>query len=103
EMGAAAGAELDVVDQAAGPDAGGIDHRARPDLHHGSGELVSEHGPVAVDLEHPGPGADLGTEAGSGAGDGGDQAGVVLELAVPAEDAAADVRTEDRRQVAALG
>ena len=55
-----------------------------------AGQLVAQHGTCARwQLDGAGAGADLGAVGGGGARDRGDQPGVVLELAVPDEDAAA--------------
>ena len=77
-------------DQLAGPDAGGVDDGAGADGAGLAGAGVGERGAVAesasLDLDprvHPGP------VGGGGAGDREDEAYVVLELAVPGQDRAA--------------
>ena len=57
--------------------------------------------PSAARLQHPAPGDDPGPLAGRGPGDGGDQPGIVLDLAVPVQVAAAqpvDPQSRGQRQ-----
>ncbi len=103
QMGAPAGAQADVLHQAARPDPGGVDDGASAHVVRRAAELVAQRRPGAGDLDRTGPRAELGTEPDRRAGDRGDQAGVVLELAVPRQDPAADPGAEHGREVPALG
>jgi hypothetical protein len=88
----------------AGPHPGGVhDHPGR-DVGLGAGQLVAQPHARTVRGEYPGPGADVGAVRRGRARDGHDQAGVVLELPVPAEQAAAQaVDLEAGREGQRLG
>ena len=89
QVGTARGPQPYPVDQVTGPHAGGVDHGPRTYRQLGTGQLVAHLCPVATEGGHPAPGQDAGTEPGRGTRDRDDQPGVVLELAVPAQLAAA--------------
>ena len=96
QVGAAAGAQPDAVAAAAllaedlvGPHAGGVDDGAGAHGVLDAGDLVAQDHLAAGGVQHAPAGADVGAVVGGGAPHRHDQAGVVLELAVPAEQAAA--------------
>ena len=64
-----------------------------------AGQLVAQGHLGAGGVQHPRPGADVGAVPGGRARDGGDQPGVVLELAVPGEQAAAQAGAAQPRGV----
>ena len=95
QVGAAAGAQRDLGDQVPAQTPAALTTVAGATVVRLAGQLVAQLDPGAGRGQHPGAGADVGAVRGGRAGDGGDQPGVVLELAVPGEQRAAQaVRAE---------
>ena len=91
---ALAGPQGDLRGEPAGPGTGRVDHPPGAHLQAGAGQLVAQR---AVRRQGADPGQDPDAVRRRGAGEGHHQARVVLELAVPAEQAAAQPVAAHRR------
>ena len=97
EVGAAAGAQLEVGGQLARPHAGGVDAYAGANLEGLAGQGVVACAPSWPSASTRAAGEDAGAVGGSGPGDADDESRVVLELAVPRHERAAQAVAADRR------